>query len=313
MAMGALRNILRHMATSAAMLVLAGSGTTGEALAQITMPQDFALDIPAGSLQSALTIFGRQTGLQLIYAPEAVSGRQVERLRGRFTPRDALQRLISGTGLRVRAVGAKVIVLEEPSSSHVGGETRPSNVAPGTVEARRPSPASDGSDGAGRPATLPEIIVTGSNIRGQAPVGSSVRTISRAQMDENGYRSVAQALQALPGNFGGVANEQASLSFVDRTGTNATLSSGVNLRGLGAAATLVLVNGRRLAGAGNLGDFADVSNIPMSVVDRIEVLMDGASAIYGSDAVGGVVNIIMKDRFERLESGARFGTVTKGG
>ncbi|WP_176597206.1 TonB-dependent receptor [Sphingobium sp. 15-1] len=301
------------MATSAAMLVLAGSGTTGEALAQITMPQDFALDIPAGSLQSALTIFGRQTGLQLIYAPEAVSGRQVERLRGRFTPRDALQRLISGTGLRIRAVGAKVIVLEGPSSSHVGGEARPSNVVPGTAEARRPSPASDGADGAGRPASLPEIIVTGSNIRGQAPVGSSVRTISRAQMEENGYRSVAQALQALPGNFGGVANEQASLSFVDRTGTNATLSSGVNLRGLGAAATLVLVNGRRLAGAGNLGDFADVSNIPMSVVDRIEVLMDGASAIYGSDAVGGVVNIIMKDRFEGLESGARFGTVTKGG
>jgi len=313
MAMGALRNILRHMATSAAMLVLAGSGTSGEALAQITMPQDFALDIPAGSLQSALTIFGRQTGLQLIYAPEAVSGRQVRRLRGRFTPHDALQKLISGTGLRIRPVDAKVIVLEGPSSSHGGRETRPAHASPATAGGRLPSSASTDGDGRDRPASLPEIIVTGSNIRGQAPVGSSVRTISRAQMEENGYRSIAQALQALPGNFGGVANEQASLSFVDRTGTNATLSSGVNLRGLGAAATLVLVNGRRLAGAGNLGDFADVSNIPMSVVDRIEVLMDGASAIYGSDAVGGVVNIIMKDRFKGLESGLRFGTVTQGG
>jgi iron complex outermembrane receptor protein len=140
-----------------------------------------------------------------------------------------------------------------------------------------------------------------------------VRASSRGEIERNGYSSVAQVLQSLPGNFGGTATEQTSLSFVDRTASNATLSTGVNLRGLGAAATLVLINGRRMAGAGNLGDFADVSNIPMSVVARVEVLMDGASAIYGSDAVGGVVNIVMKDRFDGFETGGRFGTVTRGG
>jgi hypothetical protein len=80
-----------------------------------------------------------------------------------------------------------------------------------------------------------EIIVTGSNIRGEEPAGSHVRTIRKAEMDRNGYTTVAQALQALPGNFGGVATEQSSLSYVDRTASNATASTGINLRGLALA------------------------------------------------------------------------------
>jgi outer membrane cobalamin receptor len=90
------------------------------------------------------------------------------------------------------------------------------------------------------------------------------------------------------------------------------LSTAVNLRGLGADATLVLINGRRMAGAGLMGDFADVSMIPVSAVARIEVLTDGASALYGSDAVGGVVNIVMRDRYDGAETRARLGGSTRG-
>jgi outer membrane receptor protein involved in Fe transport len=137
--------------------------------------------------------------------------------------------------------------------------------------------------------------------------------ITRDDMERNGYANVAQAVAALPSNFGGTATEQSALASADRTGSNSSLASGVNLRGLGADATLVLVNGRRIAGSGAMGDFGDLSSIPTGAVERVEVLLDGASAIYGSDAVGGVVNIILRKRFDGLESRVRLGSVTDGG
>lgn len=99
---------------------------------------------------------------------------------------------------------------------------------------------------------------------------------------------MAQLLAALPQNFGGTANEGALNNGADRSGTNSTYANGVNLRGLGSDATLVLINGRRMAGTGSKGDFADVSSIPTAAIRRVDVLLDGASALYGADAVGGV-------------------------
>src|SRR5690606_7557618 len=89
------------------------------------------------------------------------------------------------------------------------------------------------------------------------------------------------------------------------------LGSGVNLRGMGNAATLVLLNGQRLAPAGT-GNFVDVGMIPASAIDRVEVLTDGASAIYGSDAVGGVVTFVLREDFEGGDTRIRYGTVTEG-
>ncbi|KAK0341331.1 hypothetical protein LTR94_026808, partial [Friedmanniomyces endolithicus] len=83
------------------------------------------------------------------------------------------------------------------------------------------------------------------------------------------------------------------------------MGTSINLRGLGADATLTLVNGRRLAGGGYMGDLADVSAIPSAAVDRVDVLLDGASALYGADAVAGVVNVIMRHSFDGFESRAR--------
>jgi iron complex outermembrane receptor protein len=88
---------------------------------------------------------------------------------------------------------------------------------------------------------------------------------------------------------------------------NYNFGSGLNLRGLGVAATLVLVNGHRQPFSGLNGDFVDVANIPLAGVDRIEIVPDGASASYGSDAIAGVVNIIMKDDFQGAETQVRYG------
>ncbi|MBL4837467.1 MAG: TonB-dependent receptor [Kordiimonadaceae bacterium] len=93
--------------------------------------------------------------------------------------------------------------------------------------------------------------------------------------------------------------------------TNVNSGTGVNLRGLGNDSTLVLLNGRRLAPAG-VGNFVDISMIPLTAIERIEVLTDGASAIYGSDAVGGVVNFRLRTDYEGFETRVRYGSATSG-
>ncbi|WP_454884481.1 TonB-dependent receptor plug domain-containing protein [Sphingomonas oryzagri] len=286
-------------------------GAVSAAHAEDNRSPTIPFDIPAGSLQSALIAFGTQAHLQLLYPPDAVAARTVAAVHGQFSPDIALEQLIAGTGLHARWVNPKVVVLDSTAPTRAVRPVKP------TASLAEPSGSDFGPSRVPSTAiatqTPQEIIVTGSNIRGGNPVGATVRTITRADMLRNGYATVAQAVQALPGNFAGSATEQSALSLADSTGTNSGLATGVNLRGLGADATLVLINGHRVAGSGLMGNFSDISGIPTGAVDRIEVLMDGASALYGSDAVGGVVNIVLKRRFDGAESDARVGSVTAGG
>ncbi|WBO21536.1 TonB-dependent receptor plug domain-containing protein [Sphingomonas abietis] len=151
------------------------------------------------------------------------------------------------------------------------------------------------------------------SIRGGGSGASPVTTMTRADVDRSGYATAAEALAAMPSNFAGMATEQSALSGADTSGANAVLATGVDLRALGTDATLVLVNGRRIAGSGLNGDIGDISSMPNVALDRVEVLTDGASALYGSDAVGGVVNILLKQRYDGAETRLRFGSVTSGG
>ncbi|MGK2912341.1 MAG: TonB-dependent receptor plug domain-containing protein [Sphingobium sp.] len=255
-----------------------------------------AFDIKAGPLDRALAAYAQQAGVQLIYTPDVTASRTVHAIKGSYSAAAALEQLLRGSDIAVRQVSDGIIVLKSRRAE------APARSSADAASAAQLSEAEE----EGR-----DIVVTGSHIRGASPAGTPARTLGAKDMARNGYASVAQALAALPGNFGGMATEQSALSFSDRSGTNTTLASGVNLRGLGPEATLVLVNGRRIAGAGLLGDFADISSIPMAAVNRVEVVTDGASAIYGSDAVAGVVNIILKDKFEGLETNIRLGSVTK--
>ncbi|GFE90520.1 TonB-dependent receptor plug domain-containing protein [Steroidobacter agaridevorans] len=163
---------------------------------------------------------------------------------------------------------------------------------------------------------LEEVVVTGTNIRGAVPIGNPIQTLGAEQIAESGKATVAELLRELPVNFaGGVAQADNNRGGQDTSsaGSNLTGGSGVNLRGLGALSTLVLVDGRRVATSGQFGDFVDVANIPAAAIERIEILQDGASAVYGSDAVGGVVNFILKRNVEGLQTLARIGTLTEGG
>ena len=261
-------------------------------------PSDLvAFAIPAGPLDRALLAYAAQSRLQLLFDHSLTARLTTSAIAGALTPDVALTRLLSGTSIVAIQSRPGVVVLK-----------RAPQTAPAAALPVLAAPA------AGAQASpVEEIVVTGSLIRGGGDSPSPIVRLSRESLDRAGQATVADALQALPQAFGGTSTPQTALIGSDGLGTNFSASTGVNLRGLGADSTLVLVNGRRLAGSGLQGDFADVSAIPTAAVDRVEVLLDGASALYGSDAVGGVVNIILRSDFQGAETRLRAGGASQGG
>ncbi len=248
--------------------------------------QDYA--IAPQDLGAALRLYSRISGREVLAASSLVMGKRNARVEGRLTADAALSRLLAGTGLIADIVDGAIVVRAgnadggAPGSTDAGGDDAPANEA---------------------------IVVTGSRIRGAGPTGSPVVTIDREAIEKSGYGSVQQMLQSLPQAFMGGSNETTTGATTrNGTGNDATLGSSINLRGLGTNSTLVLIDGARPALGGVGGLFADISLIPMTAVERIEVLTDGASAIYGADAVAGVVNLRLRNRFEGAETILRAGT-----
>ncbi len=275
----------------------------------------FAFNISNGSLGAALESYARTTGRQLLYRSRLVDGLRAPTLVGTLDADAALRRLLEGSGLTIRQISANAFVVTRPSVlEHLSGRDMVSERASGVTASRGTDtsvpPVPD--DAAAAPASQ-DIVVTGSNIRGAANPTSPLTTIGRRDIERSGRTSIASILQTLPQNFGGQGTQESLITGVDRSGTNPTLSTAPNLRGLGADATLTLVNGRRVSGSGGSGDFVDVSMLPLAAVERIEVLTDGASALYGADAVGGVVNIILRSDFEGNETRLTGGSATQGG
>jgi iron complex outermembrane receptor protein len=157
---------------------------------------------------------------------------------------------------------------------------------------------------------LERVVITGSNIRVTQKEGASaVQVITAKDLAATGKTAVADVLRAISANSGNSYNEQFTGSFSAGT-------AGLSLRGLGQKNTLILVNGKRVssfATAQNLQEtFVDLNSLPMEAVQRIEVLKDGASSVYGSDAVAGVVNIILYQQYSGTELKAQAGSSTEG-
>jgi iron complex outermembrane receptor protein len=299
------RRALLHASTAA--LVLGGALVA--ATPAIAVERTFA--IGAMPLRAALEHYAEATGRQLLYSSDLVSGLNVPGMRGRLSEDDALRHLLERTGLRARQVGANAWVIEhDPVHAGAPGAQAPMPPRAAPRRSRRVIAAVPVEPLA--ESAVPDIVVTGSNIRGLKAGPSPVIVIGRQEIDQSGKGTIAEVLAALPQNFGGTGTEATTLAGSDHTVLNTGLGSGANLRGLGSDATLTLVNGRRVAGSGGKGDFTDLSTIPTGAVERIEVMADGASALYGSDAVGGVINIILRRDFNGQETRARIGSVTSG-
>jgi len=141
------------------------------------------------------------------------------------------------------------------------------------------------------------VEITGSSIKRLASeTALPVQTVTREEIDKSGLTTAAELLQKITANVGGLTD---GMSISDQSGSQRGFN-GANLRGLGASSTLVLLNGRRLANFATPGDNAgvDLNNIPAGALLRVEVLKDGASAIYGTDAMGGVINFITRKDYQ---------------
>ncbi len=177
--------------------------------------------------------------------------------------------------------------------------------APGSV------PAEELQDAPVVPQTeLEEVIVTGSRIaRTPEELAGNLVVLDGDFIRASGEATLERVLRQLPQNANATAESFGSnLNSV----RNLAGASTVNLRGLGSESTLVLVDGKRIGHSGLLGGVTDISSIPLSMVERIEVLLDGASAVYGSDAVGGVINIITRRDYEGAELDFNYNTPRDG-
>lgn len=272
-----LRYVLTLALGSAALIV----APAPRAYAQQADTASYAL--PEQALGKSLRAVALAARRNILVPASLVRGRRAPALRGNYTVEHAVAILLDGTGLRARASGATLIVEaeEDPLDEAAGERSRD------------------------------EIVVTGSRIRG-APVASPVIVVDRQSVLDSGRATLPEALRALPQNFGGGQNPGIGFNVPEANGGDVGGGASINLRGLGSDATLTLLNGHRLS-YNAAKQSIDISTIPLGAVDRIDVVPAGASALFGSDAVAGVVNIILRRDLDGLETSARLGGATDGG
>ena len=142
------------------------------------------------------------------------------------------------------------------------------------------------------------VTITGSSIKRIASEGAlPVQVITRAELDKQGIVNAEQLISTLSFNANGLDNLASNADVVSGQSRGNNGSSSANLRSQGANATLILLNGRRIAAHGLNGGVVDLNQIPMAAVERVEILKDGASSTYGTDAIGGVINFILRTNF----------------
>lgn len=312
------------------LILLCGLGMNNAASAADAAKKSF--DLPAADAAQTLKAFSEQSGEQIVYPVERVRGVRTNPVQGEFTAREALDLMLADTGLSVvqdERTGAFAVRRNElpgaPQQGRTGG-----------------NPAGVQTDDGG-PIRLARLEVLGTRIRqteefGPAPLSSYDNDYIRS----SGAMTLADFLNRLPQNYAGISAGRGSTpnelnpEFGSRTETttpafnfvlgasaipaNATGQSGVGLRGLGSGSTLVLVDGRRIAqsSVGNAGTdsrqgFVDLNTIPLGMVERIEVVTDGTSALYGADAVAGVINIVLKKNWSGSELSTRYKGAFAGG
>lgn len=262
----------------------------------------YEFNLPAGDLAKALDVFSEQAGVQVGYTPDIVSGKQARAVRGRLGWHEALGQLLQGNGIGFRQINDSSIVIERLGTPNTPASPSSTASPPRASATSRDAPVTD----------IESISVTGTRIRGGS-TPSPVITIGSERIQEEGFADLGEVIRSVPQNFSGGQNPGIATG-ASATGNNynTTGGSGMNLRGLGPDATLTLLNGRRLS-YGGYQQSVDISAIPVEAVERLEIVPDGASAIYGSDAVGGVANVILKSDFDGVTVGARYGGATEGG
>lgn len=243
-------------------------------------------DLPHQDLSKTLIAIGAQSEISIIFPSNLTDGLQATEVVGNLSSRQALDAVLHNTPLTWRAVSSQVV-----SISRKNNEIDQSKIV-------------------FEPATMSELIVVGKQITGSRlkrldyEGSAPVDIITNPELEASGVQTVSEYLKFIPA----VSGNSTSTSVSNGGDGTATIT----LRGLPASNTLVLINGKRTSNSGMAGDSVDLNSIPIVAVERIEVLKDGASAIYGSDAIAGVVNIILHENYDGLTFEQYFGESSRG-
>ena len=302
-------------------------------------------NLPADDAENSLRLFATQSGQEVLFSRPSTAGVRTKALQGDYVPLEAMTRLLAGTPLvATPEPRSGAIVVSRPRTAvppspgeEPGNAAEPpsklmtnSNKSPrlllaslagwlaattATDAQTLPGAQSATVIGAKETVKLESFVVTGSNIPTAADaVAAPITIINRDEIERTGLGSnLLEIVQTRMPSFAGSGNLGATNGNI-AGGTATSGGSQLSLRNL---STLVLLDGRRLPDSGACArggrSFVDVNQIPLAAIQSMEVLTDGASAIYGSDAVGGVVNVKLKHDYQGLEVGGRYAMSTGDG
>jgi iron complex outermembrane recepter protein len=281
------------IATSTALYLCFATAAAPTARAQTEVTN---FNVPAQSLRSALLAYSAQSKVQVAIPDELVEGKNAPAVSGALSNEQALKALLAGSGIQVEFIDARAarLTTAQHDSAAKAGSLSPVSTGRAVQSAQQLQLAQPPE----------EIVVTGTRIRGSGPVGSESITLTRDQILQTGKSTTAELIRTIPQNSSQGAGEAVRLN-VGQSIVNFGAGTPANLRGLGPDATLILLNGHRMAPAGR-GAFVDISQIPINALERVEIVVDGASALYGSDAIGGVINFILKRNYQGAEANVRY-------
>ncbi|HEX3395236.1 MAG TPA: TonB-dependent receptor [Steroidobacteraceae bacterium] len=332
------RTVEQLLRAAAALFIVLGLSIAGiePSLAAIDLAQLRQFDIAPQPLSSALLKFSAQSDIQVTVPGQLAEGKQSRGVVGKFNAGSALAILLKDTALHYDVVDGSTVVIigsaERKAARNdyqkISNPVLAAAMAPSGQEIKVAQAATTTaqSPAAQSPTTvttttiseatsnLAEIVVTGTSIKGLDAVSALPVTVLKAEdISRTGATSAEDLFRYIS-----AASSSGSTVQAQATGFQTGSISTISLRGLTSARTLILINGRRSApyGGGSIGtagNSVDVSSIPVAAIERVEILKDGASAIYGSDAIAGVVNFILRDDFQGVDANVMAGTPVRAG
>ncbi len=264
----------------------------------------YDLEIDERTLSAALLEFSKQAGIQLVVPDRALKGHNAPPISGSYSAAEVLTRLLESTDLIFEFVGDVTVIIRAPDPAKVSAASK-------NFRQRSEYAGLGGREAASEGATdrvIENIVVTGSHIaRSEFSAAIPITLIDSEDIEIASIETLDGILQQLP------SVQQVNGARESQSGTERSGVASVALRGLGVSRTLTLLDGKRMVSGRTGQSNVDLSTIPIDFIERIEVLTGGASAIYGSDALAGVVNIITKKDFEGFNFRTRVEVPEAGG
>jgi iron complex outermembrane receptor protein len=258
------------------------------------------VDIAAGPMDVSLLAFGQQTDVSIVFGREAIARFAAPAVTGSFTRRDALNALLKGACLSAEWIRPRLVAVKPECSGREEPPAAPELLLPTEVVSEIPE------DPLQEEVLVLDRRLTGTRLASAGvQLPANIHTISRPEIEQSGHQTLSHLLRYVPAVSG-----NSTSTLVTNGGDG---SATVTLRGLPARNTLVLLNGRRVNPDAFFGEAVDLNSLPLALIDQIEILKDGASAVYGSDAVAGVVNIHTRRNLSGLQGDVYIGRADAGG